>query len=269
MRNTVMLAALAALLSACGGGADVSPSVSQIQSRSLRYGQTAVILVGGRYMRADMQVDAGSCSNPSFNSASTPELAILNCKVSAVGPLTVSIKTADGRELHASTLTVLPPQVTLTTSMGDIVLELKPELVAATVDNFLLYVNDGYYQNTLFHRVMAGFVIQGGGYTSGLVRKPTMAPIALQTSLSNLRGTLGMARASLPDSATSEFFINLVDNLALDYKSALSPGYAVFGSVVRGMEVVDAIAAVPTRSLNGAANVPTSDVTITSAFQTQ
>ena len=135
-----------------------------------------------------------------------------------------------------------------------------------------MYVNAGYYKDTLFHRVIAGFVIQGGGYTTGMVKKAGQgAPIALESNkgLSNTRSTLAMARTSDPNSATSEFFINLVDNPSLDYLSVASPGYAVFGTVVKGMDVVDAIAALPTGTVNGIADIPTTEVTISSALQTQ
>jgi len=271
--NRILIAGLAALLSACGGGgSDIAPSVSQIQAKSLRYGQSAVIYVAGKYLRSDMIADTGTCTNPTFNPASSPDLAILTCKVTTIGPLSVSIKAASGAELYAATLTVLQPQVTLSTSIGNIVLELNPEVVAATVNNFLGYVNAGYYQSTLFHRVIAGFVIQGGGYTTGLVKKAGQAaPIVLESNkgLSNTRGTVAMARATSPNTATSEFFVNLIDNLSLDYQSTASPGYAVFGKVVQGLEVVDAIATMPTGTVNGIADIPTTDVTITSAVQTQ
>jgi cyclophilin family peptidyl-prolyl cis-trans isomerase len=112
--------------------------------------------------------------------------------------------------------------------------------------------------------------VQGGGFTTGLVKKAGQAaPIALesQNGLSNLRGTLAMARTDVPNSATSEFYVNLVDNLFLDYRDSANPGYAVFGTVVQGMGVVDTIASQPTGNVNGAPNVPLSDVTITSAVQ--
>jgi peptidyl-prolyl cis-trans isomerase A (cyclophilin A) len=115
-------------------------------------------------------------------------------------------------------------------------------------------------------------MVQGGGYTTGLVKKSgQLAPITLESNkgLSNLRGTIAMARTDDPNSATSEFFINVVDNQFLDYKSAASPGYAVFGKVVQGLEVPDAIIAQPTRTLNGFNDVPVTDVTITSIRQTQ
>jgi len=263
---------LMALLTACGGGDGLEPFVSQIQANSLRYGQTANISVAGKYMRNDMIADTGTCTNPSYSAASTPDLATLTCKVTATGPLPITIKSANGAVLFSDTLTVLPPQVTIITSLGSVVMELDPQKAPNTVNNFLSYVSAGYYAKTLFHRVIAGFVVQGGGYTTGLVKKPGQAaPIALESNngLLNLRSSVAMARTNVPDSATSEFFVNLVDNTSLDYQSAVSPGYAVFGKVVKGMDVVDAIAAVPTATVNGAQNVPTTDVTISLALQTQ
>lgn len=263
---------LLALLSACGGGTEMEPSISQIQAQSLRYSQTATIRVGGKYLRSDMVAETGTCLNPAFTSASNPDLAVLTCKVTATGPLPITIKTADGKLLHSSTLTVLQPQVTMITTAGTVVMELNPAVAPITVNNFLSYVSSGYYAGTLFHRVISGFVIQGGGYTSGLLKRPSqISPIALETNkgLSNTRSTLAMARTSVFDSATSEFFINLADNLSLDYQSAADPGYAVFGKVVTGMEVVDAIAATPTATVNVFANVPTTDVTISFATQTR
>jgi peptidyl-prolyl cis-trans isomerase A (cyclophilin A) len=263
---------LAIALSACGGGSDFKPVVNQIQAQSLRYGHVAVIYVAGQFMRNDMIADTGSCTNPSFNSSSVPELATLNCTVTTVGALPITIKAADGSVLYSQTLTVPSPQVTLVTTIGTLVMELNPAVVPTTVNNFLGYVNSGYYKGTVFHRVISGFVVQGGGYTTGLIQKPGQAaPIALESNkgLFNSRGTLGMARTSVPNSATSEFFINLVDNPTLDYQSAANPGYAVFGKVVQGMDVVDAIAAVPTGLVNGMVDVPTTDVTISLAIQTQ
>jgi cyclophilin family peptidyl-prolyl cis-trans isomerase len=136
------------------------------------------------------------------------------------------------------------------------------------VNNFLSYVRQGFYTNTLFHRVIAGFVVQGGGYTTGLVEKTGKAePIVLEANngLSNLRGTLAMARTSELNSATSEFYLNLVDNVALD---TLNGGYAVFGKVRdEDLRVIDAIALQPTGTVNGMRDVPLSEVTITSVTQ--
>jgi peptidyl-prolyl cis-trans isomerase A (cyclophilin A) len=273
MLKRVLIYGLVASLSACGGGgSDFSPVVTQIKGQSLRYGNLAVIYVAGQFMRSDMVADTGTCTNPSFSPTSVPELATLNCTVTAVGALPITIRAANGAVLYSDTLTVLPPQVTMITSKGTVVMELDPQAAPKTVINFLSYVNSGYYTSTLFHRVIAGFVVQGGGYTTGLLKKPGQgAPIALESNrgLLNTRSTVAMARTSVPDSATSEFFVNLVNNPALDYLSAASPGYAVFGTVVQGMEVVDAIAAVPTGTANGMADVPSTDVTIALALQTQ
>lgn len=276
MLKRILLTGFVSLLGACGGGgdsgSDLGPIITQIQVQSLRYGQSAVINIAGKYMRNDMIADTGTCTNPSFSSASSTERAILNCKVTATGSLPITIKSANGNVLYSDTLTVLPPQVTMITSKGNIVMELNAALVPTTVNNFLSYVSSGYYASTLFHRVIAGFVIQGGGYTTGMVKKTGQAaPIALESNkgLLNTRSTVAMARTTVPDSATSEFFVNLADNPSLNYQSASSPGYAVFGKVVKGMEVVDAIAAMPTATVNGTADIPTTDVSILFAVQTQ
>jgi cyclophilin family peptidyl-prolyl cis-trans isomerase len=272
MFKTITLATLAFLLSACGGGSDIGPVVTTLQAQSLRYGQTATIYVGGQFLRSDMQADTGSCTNPTFASSSTPSTAVLNCKVTATGELPVVIKAANGQVLFSATLNVLQPQVTLYTAKGNIVMALNAAEVPTTVNNFLSYVSSGFYSSTLFHRVMAGFVVQGGGYTTGLVKKAgQLAPIVLESNkgLPNTRATVAMARTGVADSATSEFYFNLVNNTALDYESPTNPGYAVFGTVLSGMDVVDAIAAQPTATFNGSANVPVTEVTITFALQTQ
>ena len=143
------------------------------------------------------------------------------------------------------------PRVALHTNLGDIVIELDPVKAPASSENFLAYVKDGFYNGTVFHRVIDNFMAQGGGYTADLQPKPTRAPIQNEANngLSNLRGTLAMARTGEPHSANSQFFINLVDNPRLDYVSSengMTWGYAVFGKVVEGMSVVDKIRAIPT-----------------------
>ena len=160
-----------------------------------------------------------------------------------------------------------PTRVELDTSLGPIVLQLDPQRAPRTVANFLHYVQSGFYAGTVFHRVIPGFMIQGGGYTSDLQAKPTGAPIPLESrnGLRNLRGTIAMARTSVPDSATSQFFINLVNNPSLDYPQPDGYGYAVFGHVVSGMKVVDRIAAVPTHDAGPMQNVPVQPVLIRSA----
>ena len=159
-----------------------------------------------------------------------------------------------------------PPRVRITTSMGELLIELDEELAPNTVQNFLQYVDEGFYDNTVFHRVIHWFIVQGGGYVSGLEAKPTHDPIASEANngLLNLRGTVGMARTDDANSATSQFYINVADNPAFNL-SATSPGYTVFGRVIEGMSVVDQIAAVPTETRGNYADVPVEDVVILSA----
>ena len=140
------------------------------------------------------------------------------------------------------------PQVELKTSMGNITVELYPDKAPKTVENFLGYVKSGHYNSTIFHRVIAGFMIQGGGFDTKFNEKPTGAPIANEASngLKNERYTIAMARTSDPNSATAQFFINVADNSPLDYPGQDGWGYAVFGKVIKGVDVVDKIAAVAT-----------------------
>jgi peptidyl-prolyl cis-trans isomerase A (cyclophilin A) len=159
-------------------------------------------------------------------------------------------------------------KVRLATSQGDIVLQLDAEKAPKTVANFLQYVKAGHYSGTVFHRVIDGFMIQGGGMTADLSEKPTKPPIPLEArnGLSNQRGTLAMARTMVPDSATAQFFINVNDNLFLDAANARDGnGYAVFGRVIEGMDVVDKIKSAPTGTKNGQQNVPTQPVLIKKA----
>lgn len=157
--------------------------------------------------------------------------------------------------------------VKLETSMGNIVIELDEQAAPVTVKNFLGYVEAGFYNGTIFHRVIPGFMVQGGGFTEQLARKQTRAPIIneAKNGLSNMRGTIAMARTNDPDSATSQFFINHSDNEFLNYADQSKPGYAVFGKVTEGMDIVDAIAEVKTTTKNGMDDVPVETVTIRSA----
>jgi cyclophilin family peptidyl-prolyl cis-trans isomerase len=171
------------------------------------------------------------------------------------------------------------PQVKLTTSMGVIVMELEPEAAPRTVENFLKYVKKGQYKGTIFHRVIPGFMIQGGGYVEYLGKKRTDPAIlneadrALAAGLKNKRGTVAMARTPDPHSAAAEFFINVVDNPALDFRGKVSDktwGYCVFGKVTKGMEVVDRIKAVKTSNKRSDfLNLPVKPVLITDAVQIQ
>ena len=160
------------------------------------------------------------------------------------------------------------PRVLLQTSKGDITIELDAAKAPLTVKNFLAYVDAKFYDATIFHRVIKGFMIQGGGMTADLQEKATKAPIKNEAGngLKNKRGTIAMARTNVVDSATSQFFINHADNDFLNHRdnSAEGFGYCVFGKVVQGMDVVDAIAAVRTGTVQGMGDVPRETVTILS-----
>ena len=159
------------------------------------------------------------------------------------------------------------PKVKIATSMGDIVVQLDPAKAPKTVENFLAYVKDKHYDGTVFHRVMNGFMIQGGGFTADMVQKPTKPAIALEANngLKNDTYTIAMARTGDPNSATSQFFINVKDNAMLNAPSTDGHGYAVFGKVVQGTDVVDKIKAVAVGNKGPHQNVPTTPVTINSA----
>lgn len=167
---------------------------------------------------------------------------------------------------HAQTASA-KPRVKLSTSLGDIVVELDAAKAPKTVENFLQYVDEKHYEGTVFHRVIGNFMIQGGGFTADMQQKPTRAPVPLEASngLKNDRGTIAMARTSNPNSATSQFFINVVDNAGLNAPSPDGHGYTVFGKVVAGMDVVDKIRAVPTGNRGMHQNVPATPVTINKA----
>jgi peptidyl-prolyl cis-trans isomerase A (cyclophilin A) len=163
--------------------------------------------------------------------------------------------------------TAVNPRVLLKTSEGDIRLELYPDKAPKTVSNFLDYVKSGQYNGTIFHRVIPGFMIQGGGYTASFLEKPTRAPIPIESrnGLKNAAGTIAMARTSDPNSATAQFFINTVDNPGLDYPNPDGNGYAVFGKVVSGMDVVKKIEGTPTTTRGAMADVPQKPIMLQSA----
>lgn len=155
------------------------------------------------------------------------------------------------------------PKVLIETTKGDMVVELYPKEAPITVENFLFYVDSGFYNGLVFHRVIDGFMIQGGGFTKEGQQKQTSLPIKLESDngLLNERGTIAMARTNVPDSATSQFFINTVNNDFLDY-GPFNPGYAVFGRVIFGMDVVDEISRVETITKQGMQNWPIEEVVI-------
>ena len=171
--------------------------------------------------------------------------------------------------LASSALSALAanPMVELKTTQGDIVVEVFADKAPKSADNFIQYVKDGFYNGTVFHRVIDGFMVQGGGFDADMKQKSTRAPIEneAKNGLRNEAGTLAMARTADPHSASSQFFINLVANTALDYPSRDGWGYAVFAKVVKGLDVVETIAKLPTANRGFHQNVPVESVIVNSA----
>ena len=172
----------------------------------------------------------------------------------------------------ASQAAIAGPKVEFKTTMGNFVVELDDVKAPKSTANFLSYVKSGFYNGTIFHRVIDSFMIQGGGFTPDLVQKPTNPPVVseAQNGLKNNSYTIAMARTSDPDSATSQFFINVNDNAALDFPNAMGNGYTVFGKVISGMQTIDAIRKIPTMvapapRMGRMADVPSKTVTIESA----
>jgi peptidyl-prolyl cis-trans isomerase B (cyclophilin B) len=189
-------------------------------------------------------------------------LACLACLLAVVG-------SASGAEPAKTPAAPVHPQVLFETSKGNFTIELYPDKAPKTVENFLQYVKSGFFDGTIFHRVIPDFMIQGGGFTADMTQKPTKPPIPNEADnrVLNERGTLAMARTGDPNSATAQFFINLKNNGFLNFTSKTTQGwgYTVFGKVVEGMEAVDAIAAVPTTSKGSYQDVPTQAVVIKKA----
>ena len=267
----IILCLCLAILTACVGSGNSTPTVTDIQAKSLNYGVRAEFDFYGTYLDKGLSVNVPNCSGqtPTFIS---PVHQVLTCTVTATGDLNVEVRDATGAVIYSRMFTVPAPRAALVTSLGNIVVELDPTAAPLTVNNFLKYVQSGFYSNTVFHRVITGSVVQGGGYTSGLAVKPgTLAPISLESAngLANLRGTIAMARTPDPNSATSQFYFNLADNSSLDYKDVSEPGYAVFGKIVQGLEVMDAIGSVATGTVNGVDDIPISEVSVTTALRIQ
>lgn len=171
-----------------------------------------------------------------------------------------------GLALLAFCTQVQATEVDILTNQGSIRIDLNDEAAPKTVENFLRYVDEGFYDNTIFHRVIRGFMIQGGGLTKELERKKTHKAVAYEgnNQLTNNRGTIAMARTKDQNSATSQFFINQVDNNFLNHGARGGAGYTVFGKVVSGMDIMDAISAVPTGSVGPYQNVPKKTIVIKS-----
>lgn len=277
-KAAALLASL--ILAACGGGSDNpgNATVTVMNASGVAYSRTMTVTVSGSHLDdpgLQMTVD-GPCENIVKLAGAVDYQAGFTCTVTGVGTISPRIRNADGLELGRLTTTVPTPQVTMNarqgTTTGSVVIELDPVAAPITVRNFLSYVNAGFYTNTIFHRVLANQLVQGGGFTTGPTFKPaTSLPIVLESSsgLKNLRGTIGMARTSDPDTATTQFFFNLADNSAFDYVDSTTPGYAVFGKVVSGLADLDRLGGVPIQSSTNFPALPATDVVITAAVQTR
>ena len=197
--------------------------------------------------------------------------SILSKCLNLIAPIALTVGAHAYAAEPAAPAPAAPTRVALETSEGRIVVELRADKAPKTVANFLQYVNDSFYDGTIFHRVIAGFMIQGGGFDAAMVVKPTRPPIPIESNngLKNVRGAVAMARTGDPNSATAQFFINVVDNGRLDYPSFDGHGYTVFGNVVEGMQVVDKIRAVPTGRRGSFENVPVSPRSQTRARSTR
>lgn len=290
MPTLLASAAAALLLAACGGGGDSGsppPTVSNSIATPVRYGEVMTITLVGTNLDQALTLTSNGCRNFTRSASSTATTAIYTCTVSGrTGAQTVTVA---GGGITAATVpfSTPVPQVSMLLSngagvAGTVVLTLNPDAAPVTVDNFLAYVRAGFYNGTIFHRYLAGFVLQGGGFegpmTVGLTSlnnpKATNAPIVLEdnTGLSNLRYTVAMARTSAADSATSQFFVNLADNTMLD-RSGNTRGYAVFATVTEGRDVIDAVATAPSTSwgtiFGDGSRLPVPNVVVAAATQTR
>lgn len=254
--------------------AAVLPVVAAIQPSRLSYLQTTTFRITGTRLDTNLTVNSRRCTGLAVQPGGSATEQNISCTITATGTNAVGFELRDaaGNVLANQSYTVPDPQVTMVTSLGTIVVELNPTVAPASTDNFLRYVQARFYDNTIFHRVIGGFVVQGGWLTPAPAEQVGRRdPIVLESNkgLSNLRGTIAMARTTDANSATSQFYFNLVDNPALDYANAANPGYAVFGRIVQGLNVMDAIGAVPTATRFGLANFPLSNVVVQGAIQTR
>lgn len=294
------IAVAAITLTACGGGGgggdganNGSNAVITASSASVaRYGDTMTVTLVGTGLDAALTLTSPGCRTFARSTTapfvSTPTTAYYTCTVSgATGDQQVTVS-GGGAVLARVPFSTPVPQVTMLLSngagvAGSLVITLNPTAAPITVDNFLAYVRSGFYNGTVFHRFFPGFVLQGGGFAGPMTvagglgtPKPTNPPIVLEdrAGLSNQRLTVAMARTNTPDSATSQFFINLANNTGLD-RVGNNPGYAVFGTVTAGEDVVTAVTTAPCVSWGGLFGpgdlscLPTPNVTIASASQTR
>ena len=262
------------VLAGCGGSSSVPDlAVSDIAVNQLKYGQLSQFTLTGSFSENEINVSTKNCKGLALVAGGTTTSKSVTCTIGAAGTGVVILeaKLADGTVLKSVSFDVPNPQVSLVTNLGSMVVELNPTATPITTDNFLQYVNTKFYDNTIIHRIVTTgiFVAQGGWLSpTPAVQPGQKAAIALEVNkgLSNLKGTIAMARSAELNSATSQFYFNLADNVALDTAGG---GYTVFGKVVSGAEVLDAMANVKTTTAFGLADFPASNVIVLSATQTK
>ena len=283
IRSCLFVLASAVVLVSCGGGgSQCSVCVTDIQVDRLSYSQTSNFKIIGTALSAGtaLALSSDKCSSINVLNTSTDTEVNASCTVNATGTLTFQAKDASGANLLIKTLTVPEPQVTLVTTLGTLVLELNPTAAPLSVSNYLQYVHDGFYDNTLFHRVanLSGNgipqIVQGGQFTAaGTEQTGARAAIANEgnNGLSNVRGTIAMARMMAMNSATSQFYFNVTDNAAALGQTGNE--YAVFGTLIQGLTVLDAMGSSPTGPSVIAGYIlttrPLVDIVLQSATQTQ
>lgn len=288
--STWLLGALASLafLSGCGGSGS-SGTVATVTSVSITptlntsptvvaYRQTITMTVNGQNLEQGITINNPGCTNLTEVTGGSNTQRTFTCKIIRVGPFNMTITNSSNNQVYYAAFNVplaARPQVTLATTMGNLVVELNPGAAPITVDNFLDYVETNFYNNTLFHRVDQN-VAQAGGYSATLTAlTPTYAAILLETTtttgLSNTYGTIGMASTSTINSATSQFYFNLVDNSAIYNANTTTgaTGYAVFGTIVDGFDVLNNISRVQTSVQGGLPTVPVTPIIINTATRTQ
>ena len=285
IRRSLFVLASAVVLASCGGswGSPCSVCVTDIQVDRLSYSQTSNFKIIGKALSAGtaLALSADKCSSLTVLNTSTNTEVNVSCMVNATGTLTFQAKDNSGSTLLTKTLTVPEPQVTLVTTLGTLVVELNPTAAPLSVSNYLQYVHDGFYTNTLIHRVAdlygggsGKIIVQGGQFTAaGTEQTGVRAAIANEgnNGLSNVRGTIAMARTRVMNSATSQFYFNVTDNAA--ELGQAGDEYAVFGKLIQGLTVLDAMGNSATGSSQIAGYIlstrPLVDIVFQSVTQTQ
>jgi len=267
------------------------PVINRISAENLKYGQLTRFLIEGSNLDQEFTLTIPTCigissteTDPTMQSSIIPSRVetiifsggsstskLVTCVLGSTGQVVLLASTGTG-PIFSLTITMPEPKVLMKTSLGEMVIELNPTAAPITVRNFLAYVNEQFYNNTQFHRIEKGFVAQGGWIDlTPAVKIATRPAISLESNngLSNLKGSIAMARTNEPNSATSQFYFNLADNRGLDYAQGIRDGYAVFGKVTQGFSVLDAIGQVPIVNRFGLATFPATNIIINEVRQSQ